>query len=434
MKTEEQVIEEPKDKYNIVYIIFVFIGMAMLCSWNSILSASDFFMKSLPKGTEMSYITSVYNAGCLPVMFIATALSARMNYFYVLCIPIAINTLMMIILPIICTTMKGSAGSLALVMIICFICGICTGLLNTAGFGMGGVFSSRCTQGVMLGQGVVGLISLVPLVLHLCIQGDNTNAVGISFFMFAAVINIIAFISILALKKIPYSKFILNRRNLSNAKTDEEYPLLRNKDRMSYEGVNDDDEPEPEPVPKKTVMQQLKGFVLDLIRIAKKQAPWGFAVFHCYAWTLIVFPTVILHIPPQQGLFTDEWGLSLWWYIKQNIFTVWDFITRWFPNCIKLYNGPMMMNIVSACRIVLVVFLFLCVYVKAFQNLWVVILIYSLFSITNGYHGTMIMANAGNGLTDDADRAMNGSFMSLCLNIGIFSGCMLSMAVSAALK
>lgn len=278
----------------------------------------------------MAYITSLYNVGCLPVMFIATALSSKINYFWVLCIPIGVNIINMVLIPVICITLQGKDLAFILVIIVSIICGVCTGLLNTAGFGLAAVFSPKHTAGVMIGQGIVGLISIIPLILHLSIKGDNSKIVGIGFFSFSALINILAIVCILLLKVIPYSKHVLRRAGLmgkSKAKDEGHLPLLSNEgaevSSINAALIDEKDDLTPERsdslseaqlAPKKmSVCQMIKTFMLSLLHIAKKKAWWGIAVMHNYFWTLLAYPSVVLRTPPTVEVFKkDDWGKSLW--------------------------------------------------------------------------------------------------------------------------
>ena len=67
------------------------------------------------------------------------------------------------------------------------------------------------------------------------------------------------------------------------------------------------------------------------------------------------------------------------------------------------------------------------------DNLAVIIIVYGLFSFTNGYNGTIIMSFAGTDIEDDKERALVGSFMSLLLNIAIAVACFVSIPISNAM-
>ncbi|KAH7816159.1 putative Equilibrative Nucleoside Transporter (ENT) Family Protein [Monocercomonoides exilis] len=507
-----------KDNFQIVFIICVFFGMAMLSSWNSIISAADFFEKRLPDKHAMSYMLVGYNIGCLPVMIFCTAIAGSLDFSLFISIPILLNAILMIVIPFICTFLSQTVIAIVLMVFLSIICGVITGILNVTVFGLGSLFSSWHTQAIMIGQGIEGLISLIPLILHISIPGDNTDVIGLTFFSSSAIINMLALVGEALLHLLPYSKDLMKDgdssknddawkySSLSEERVEEGTCIDSEKDGSgldsqsssinSQESVkessgksttelesvlpntsNSSSQPASSALSSssprrashvtsssplsdgnrnyysftdKSVMSEsssssssstscasifhvMKDFAKQMWHIAKKKRWWGLAIFNCYFWTLLIYPNIILAINVQDDLFNTEWSRSLWTYIKLNIFTVGDFATRFFPDCCPLYKSAKAMNIVSIARIALALFLFLAVYVKAFQHLWLICVVYAIFSLSNGYHGTIIMALACTDLTDDSERAMGGSFMAAALNIGIFCGCMLSMVLELAL-
>ena len=297
-------------------------------------------------------------------MVILTAFSSKLNYTLLLCIPLFINAINMGLIPTICITLSGEDIAFGLLLPLSFICGICTACLNVAGFGFASIFSPKHTEGVMVGQGIDGLISLIPLIVHLAAGDGHENAVGLSFFMISVAIDLIACASVLLLRKIPYSRYVMIQTGIlkptdtdlseyksllqENQKTTET-PMLSEGERKEEEegegeggrgrggeegrgGEGGEGEGEevkettekpplskPEKVPEleeeteRSNLEILKGFIIDIWYMAKKKKWWGVAIFSNYFITLIGYPTVVLNIPPPlDSLDEDDYSRSTW--------------------------------------------------------------------------------------------------------------------------
>ncbi|KAA6384036.1 MAG: hypothetical protein EZS28_020438 [Streblomastix strix] len=408
----------------------------------------------------MSYMLVAYNVGCLPVMFIATLLSTKMNFKLVIRIPMLAQGIAMLAAPLSCILFPNKGVTVWIMVIISFIIGICTGILNSSIFSIASIFSSREIIAIMLGQGISGLISIIPLLLFISIPGDNTDSVGMIFFSFASLVLFISIAGDIWMYHLPYSKKILmqhqtilrladseqednvfsgatsstsdmqydrlltpkrkyslKKSSSENAFTDERLQIhllfhIKNTSASFIQSHSEQQQqlhavhsstsllPQHSKPNKKqskiqTYIKLLHKEFNKFIPVAKRQIWWGVAVLVSYAITLLIFPNVILAIPPIGIFQKDEYHKSLWTLIKLNVFTVGDFIARWLPNYIRLYKSCLICNIISLIRFLFALILLLCCFVKAFQNMWVIFITYSIFSLTNGYHGTIVMSRAG---------------------------------------
>ncbi|KAK2964047.1 Equilibrative Nucleoside Transporter [Blattamonas nauphoetae] len=425
-----------RDSYHLVYILFIIFGGAMLSAWNAIISASAYFEQSLPSKHAMNFMLVAYNVGVLPFMFLTTVYSSELNYTIFIGVPFVAAAALMICVPFICTYLKMKMAALVLMMIVAFICGMGTGVLNTSVFGLGGVFAGSSAGGIMIGQGFVGLLSLIPLILHLSIPGDNTQTIGLIFFIFAACLNVIAFVCILLFKKIPFAKYTLDKYEQS--KHPERVPLLKAEDQNRVNSKAED-LVEYQPTEEGAVVlkgcSKIKAFVKQLFGVLRRMKWYALAVFLCYFVTLFIYPSAILSVPSPKGMFTTDWQIALWIHIRLNIFAVSDFISRWIPQCIKLYKSPALVVIVSLVRVIFAVLLVIARWVVWMRNLPFFITIYAIFSLMNGYHGTLIMSVAADQCDiEPSKRGVAGSTMAFVLNCGIALGCFLALPLGAALK
>ncbi|KAH7827833.1 putative solute carrier family 29 (equilibrative nucleoside transporter), member 1/2/3 [Monocercomonoides exilis] len=501
--------------------------MAVLSAWNGIISSANFFLKRLPGNNNMSFMLAAYHVGSLPTLLICTGISGHINRNYAVPIPIFISVLIMIIIPIVCTFLDGTIAAVVLMLILSFFLGIITGCLNVTIFGLSSQLSPLHTQSTMIGQALDGLISLVPLILHISLPGDNTDLIGYIFFAFSAVINALAFVGYWILTILPYSKEKLrsskkigvdDARSEINEETkakqngkiaaqevelsvldvtclevdtkrdeethgenlkeeevnsepiegkngrNEQISEIKNEEEMKNENIDnlvqssydshqkiEDNQILQSSSPlldssfqidsqlslisspsstnssltvanNETLCGSLRSQFIQMFHIAKKKFWWGLSGFLCFFVSLLVFPNIIIAVPPPKGMFEDEWGHELWTNIKLNIFNVLDFAVRFFPTCFPLYKSVLAMNVVSLLRLVIAALLFLSLYIESCQHLWYPIVFQSLLAITNGYHSTLIMALACEDLTDEKEKIIGGSFMSASLNIGLFAG------------
>ncbi|KAK2950418.1 Equilibrative Nucleoside Transporter [Blattamonas nauphoetae] len=416
-----------EDKFRIMYFVFILLGTAQLSAWNALISAADFFSKRLPTTQAMNLLLIMCNVGCIPVMIITTIFSSDIDYITFTALPLLLMGIVMICTPLICTFLANTYIALVLMMLISFICGVASGITNCSIFGLGAIFSGDASGGIMVGQGIAGLISLIPLVLHLAIPGDNTDISGLIFFSFGSILNILALVSLILFRILPHPRYVIWKHQM--AINPSAVPLMQNSPYVDDDiSVLSQELVETRASQPLTKLGKAKQFAKETVVVTKKLGWWAVSVFVVYGLTLTLYPSVILAIPPPNGMFATEWSSSLWTHIKINIFCVADFISRWLGDCVAVYKSTRMIVIITFLRFVLAAFLFLALWVKWMRNLVFFIIIYSLFSLSNGYHGTVIMAHANTQCNlSPHELGLGGSVMSMLLNIGIAVGCVLAL-------
>lgn len=370
---------------------------------------------------------------------------------------------------------RNIIAALWLTLILCFIIGLFGGIMNIAIFALVGLFAPTHMQGLMFGEGVAGIISLVPLILQFAMAAkeDSGNIEAIIFFTFAAAISVVALVMYLLMNRIPYSrtkiqKWKATRKKSPNHDLDAKESLLGSSYSASSSSpslsaslspsvnqpADDDDATATEDVNESrdtgkpncralisssssTTSQEGAegvGFFRKMINIGKKQYKFGFAIFQVFFWSLIIFPQALLYVPPQKGFFNDNAFHPLWVIIKINIFTVCDWLSRFVqPRCM-CYKTALTMNIISILRIIPTVILVLCIFVKPFQYFAFFIPVYVIFSLTNGFHATVIMTSAGDSLLSAEEKSLSSTFILCSFLVGIFLGVILAIPLDAGLK
>ncbi|KAK2952118.1 Equilibrative Nucleoside Transporter [Blattamonas nauphoetae] len=345
--------------------------------------------------------------------------------------------IVMICIPFVCTLLANTFPALVLMLIFSFLCGIASALTSCSVFGLSGIFSGHAPSGIMVGQGIAGLISLLPLILHISLPGDNTDLIGYIFFSFAAIINVLALISLICFRILPYPKHILKTHSLTRNPTTSvnlsQVELLHDTDEPSIlvdEEMSDTLETDSEPtiVHDSPNLMEANQILREIGSVAKKLRWWAFSVFFVYALTLTFYPSVILAVPAPKHMFDTEWSSSLWTHIRINIFCVADFVARWCGSCVKRSPSSKTVVALTLARIILAVALLLALWVKWMRNIVFFSIIYFLFSFSNGLLGTIIMSHANEQCRLlPHELGLGGSFMSMIMNVGLSIGCVLAI-------
>ena len=88
--------EEPRDKYNIIYLVYFIYGFGTLMSFNGVLSTLDFFNEKMPKDNPNFIVTFGFNLlivfmiGFLILFGEQVAFKYKMNLTMFLSIPLVI--------------------------------------------------------------------------------------------------------------------------------------------------------------------------------------------------------------------------------------------------------------------------------------------------------------------------------------------------------
>ena len=151
--------QDPSDTYNIVYLVFVLYGAAVLTPWNVVSSCFDYFLlfdSSQANPSLISTYTFATNgltiAGMCFVFIKGRDISyeVRISGFFVImgCILLAV--------PLV-AAIGGPLGFwLTFCVLMCL--GFCNGVALASVFGLGGGMPFRFMAGVMLGNGIVGIM------------------------------------------------------------------------------------------------------------------------------------------------------------------------------------------------------------------------------------------------------------------------------------
>ncbi|EFC41053.1 equilibrative nucleoside transporter [Naegleria gruberi] len=410
--------EAPKDKFNLVYLIFLLQGTGVLFPWNAFISAPDYF-SALYFPNTMLYFSVAYSVpnllGLLFMIKFGSKLSLRMKM-----IPAYVLTFFILILvPILgFAGVNGIAGfSVTIVLII--LAALCTSLLQGGIFGFAGVLPPNYTQAVMSGNGIAGVAcSFLRIVTKLTIEQNKkhvpiqTMTISAAVYFFVCALVIIACIAtFIIIMRTPFVQHYLQKA--SEPKTS------INDQSQSYDEVST-------LVPTSTPQKS------GIFTVFKKIWIQACLVMTVFWMTLSVFPGLSVSVPTYYtGTVMKDW-LPILIGASFNIF---DFIGRSAPRWIVMFNRKWVAAPIFVRLLLVPLFVFMykpsIVGLDAFNDA-VPLLAISAVALTNGYLSSLCMMY-GPSLVDDHEKETAGTIMTFFLLMGICLGSNTGLVIGQAI-
>ncbi|KAK7492280.1 hypothetical protein BaRGS_00016377 [Batillaria attramentaria] len=244
-------IDEPvgiTDRYNAVFIIFNFLGIASLLPWNFFTTAKKYFdykfrNTSLPPGTpfDSEDVATDLQTSFESYLAISSMLSNLIFMFFtMLCVRnISLNVRMVVssaVIIIIFTmtvvlvnvdTDSWQFGFFLLTMISAAIMVGLTSVMTGSIFGLSCLFPSRYTRSAMSGQALGGTLAAVAMIVALAAGEDERNS-AFGYFVSATVASVLALVAYFSLYYLKYSKyFLVNQEDNKICEVNEEMPSYR---------------------------------------------------------------------------------------------------------------------------------------------------------------------------------------------------------------
>lgn len=427
---EPETVSAPPDTYNIVYAVMLLIGMGMLCTYNALITAGDFF-QDLFGDDIMFYVTLVISYPSPVFQLIMILWGNRVSFTKRFVVVFLCQAVLMVFVPVISGILdKDSTFFKVLFFVCCFLMGSFTSILNSTGFGLAGLFPPKYMQAVMSGQGVAGLtISILRIISKASFSSDEegNRKSAILYFSLSSLIVLCCIAGYLFILRLPFAQFYI--RNESSAESNA--PAKSNK-KSGYEQLYDTETVDKEaadlpdvvgdqyttdssintkadsndrtPTPKTTI----------ILRAVKKCLLLGFTVLLVFFGTFLCFPSLTLNLRSEH-ISKDWYGVLL---ITE--FNFFDLIGRSLPGVIVIFNKR---NLIwpTLLRLAFFPLFVLCVDPKVFtSDVWAYVFM-AIFATTNGYLGSLAMI-FGPSVVDDEEKEYAGYFMSLVLNGGILLG------------
>ncbi|CAH8591692.1 unnamed protein product [Schistosoma turkestanicum] len=306
---KDEVRGPPRDKYNLVYIIFLMCGLGGLLPWNFFINAQRYFdykmrNRTLPSDadyTDPKYMTrsqvlfGSYLAVCslVPLSFMMVVNLLLMKWFSPFSRFVVGSLLVFIVflITVILVYIEISAYaflSITLISVVFLNCG--SALAQGSVFGVAAVLPSKHMKAALEGQAVSGVLASVANILSIAASSSPTVN-GLVYFLVALVFITFTAALFLVLPKNGYFKYYWSKKDSAdNDKFEAD---------SSLEGVNNDRNESQELViniNKTGVLSTMKETLLP-----------GSCVLITLMITLSLFPAVTARIRPITVIPNDLW-------------------------------------------------------------------------------------------------------------------------------
>ncbi|ESP02346.1 hypothetical protein LOTGIDRAFT_237985 [Lottia gigantea] len=237
---------KPNDRYHLVYLIFIFLGMACLLPWNFFITAEDYFRyklrnTSLPEDMHYTKSNQTLNQR-LFVSYLSITSMATNTVFMILTtlfirsIPInirMITSILIITVVFIETTILVRVDSdewqhvffiltLSSAAVVMAAVSVTTG----SAIGLSCLFPVRYTQACMIGQAVGGTFSALARIFSIMGKGSETDS-AFGFFLTASIISLLSLVAYGLLYRLRFSKFYLSNQIHAIQNSDNEIPAYK---------------------------------------------------------------------------------------------------------------------------------------------------------------------------------------------------------------
>jgi len=423
---------------SLIYPIFFMLGVGSLFPWNCFINATSYFSARfcgsarsddyLPFFSCVFNLTEVAALVCCVKYGWSTVTGPLITYTCVFGVTAALVLFHDVSADFL---FYFTALSLAVV-------GVCTALMSGGVFGLAGIFPPICTQALMSGQGLAGVVvSLSSIFTTLgaaeddgCDADDDattetckeytTDWAAFSYFVVAVITLLLCIVSYAVLDRLPITRYY--RRKASSASADPS-------------GTEDLSSPlievmagSPSSPGSPSSSSGKVNRVMSTVR-----AP-AFAVFTCFAVTLALFPTITSRIESQdrceEG--SNRFFNDLFVPFSFLMFNLFDFVGRVVPGFFDVDEKALKRGTVTFSLLRFVFFpLFLLCNVKGtilptlFASDAFPLVIMAFFAFTNGLTSSYSMM-LGPQLVQAKDQELTGTVMIFMLSSGLMMGSALS--------
>ena len=381
---------------------FLFFGVVGLLCFNFFLQVLSYLGACYGENFGL-YANILYgfsnNCGQMLVIFKGSKIPFSSRIYYS-CFALAV---ILVAYPLLAILNPKESVGMTFGLLLTFGLGFFNAVIQSAGFGLAGICSSKTMEFFSVGQAVAGLapwpmLQLLNLVFKsVGLSEESDKSTGQSQVDIASTLTALALASSVTLLMVPYYKFYLSRS-----------PLVK----TAIENLQS--------VKSATAV---KG--RSKVQIIKDTLPLAFAVWFVLYVTFVVFPSAPLAWTPSYGPYPGKFfyaGMIIY------VFQVFDVVGRYVVSIVPLTAKQT--KIGSATRVLLIPMFFLATYmISFFENDISRIILMAVFAATNGFVLSWCMIH-GPGQVNPDERDIASYTMSFSLVNGIFFGSLTSLAVS----
>ncbi|KAL4237827.1 hypothetical protein ACF0H5_002539 [Mactra antiquata] len=435
--TEEPLLPQdrgpiPRDRFNLVYLIFYLLGLGSLSPWNFFITASEYFKYKLRNTTvsDDNYLNPDYE----------TELQAMFESYLVVAstVPnLAFNFITALLIKRICLKTR-MVFSLCLIILMFFITVtlvkintdswqphffwitlICAVLINSGAsilgaslFGLVSLFPPNYMQATMTGQAIGGVFAAIANLVTLAL-GSHVVDSALVFFIFATIMGIFTLIGYGCLYYLGYSRFHI-------VEIGDSLPVHVTHD----ESVN--------------IMTASRG-CLYVFHVLKQIWKEGLSVCLVFLVTLSCFPAIASSIVSVEDVHNDWTGKLFPALVCFLLFNAGDWSGRSIVGSLQWpsFGQSNILLVLSVLRVVFIPLVMLCnaqprTHGIIFNSDIYPVVFILLLGLTNGYLGTLAMMY-GPMKVHSLHAENTGAIMSTCLTSGLVSGSLIAILLMKSL-
>eukprot|EP01126_Amoeba_proteus_P002007 TRINITY_DN1062_c0_g1_i9.p1 TRINITY_DN1062_c0_g1~~TRINITY_DN1062_c0_g1_i9.p1 ORF type:complete len:414 (-),score=70.76 TRINITY_DN1062_c0_g1_i9:237-1478(-) len=384
----------PQDKYYYVWFLCLAMGIAQLFPWNIFISSFRWLDTTFDPFPFVFWMAIPFNLINIITIAFLTVYGNKYSVSGRLFASFFVEFFMVFLIPFVNYSPWNLGGQITLSLIIVSICGVCTSTLLGTGFGVVAKLPPEYTTALMAGQGVAGLIAgLLQLIMDFAVFGQDPRSAeivteGLIYFSVASLIILFCTCCTALLLRSEFYLWHQDNRESQDFHVQE----VLGSEFENYETVS------PWGVFKKIWLDAL-------------------SVFLVFFFTLSLFPGVDAILVP-----FDPTKVAHLNTILILLFQIGDLIGRMVP---QFYVAPIQrfLWILILCRFVFYPLSFLIALPQyvSWKAPWISILLMIIFSISNGYFGTLVMMHAPSKVSQNEQQTA-GTMMTFFLQMGIFLG------------
>lgn len=450
----------------LAYLTSTGLGMSMLFSFNSFISAPDYVQhyyryaannehaepqfKSFWHNAESYISVSNMIPNLLFQLFVFTKVVRRIPMQRKLLVSMTLIIFSMLLIPVMPAFSIDETGAAFTMLFASALAGAATAFFQSTCFALVAAFPAKHMGGMLFGIGLSGTTTcLIQIITKAAMSGgyQDTQNQSRVFFGVAVAWMFISFGSLLALKRNPYAqRFIAEYREEAEAATSAEAGSSSlgthhgGSKGTEADALITNQHPHPDYIESATeksaaanengdnggVTEFEAHDAVEILPVVKQIWPMMFSCTLTFFITLTVFPGVGVAVNPN-----DDW----FGVIIVFLFNFGDTIGRFGSNLPKIWLPRRLVPIAATCRLIVVPLFIICITPRWIPgNVFPMILMF-LTGVSNGFIGSMSLVYGPQtpALKSDGERALAGNSMSLALLGGCSSGSLLALLVTAYL-
>ncbi|KAJ6245170.1 equilibrative nucleoside transporter 1 [Anaeramoeba flamelloides] len=461
---------------SLFYFYFIFLGIAHLLPYHSIIVAYDYFENTLGKRSKNFefYFVTTFNLTTIPPFLVAFIYATKNtkqkagkgNFFSnpltrhtIRIVPSLIFYVLVVIsIPIITSKIHSERAFIILVIEIGFV-GVATGIVEFGIYGLASIANPKYIVAIVTGQGVSGVLLSIIRMITKATGNTPINGVkssGFLFFFSCGFIILLVLIGYLFLIRSKFMKFNIDRytRNVLESKLlnieplgnimmgqtsdNEKRNLLSiNKSQGNYKndiviesGSGSESDSESGDVKEmkgeKVLLLQTKNQQSRLKSIWKifiKLLKMEISIFLIFLISLAIFPSIAVRIPSTNPKLNKSGWFPL---ILIFVFDLSDLIGRTLPKWFNNFISNNLLFWVIFSRSIFIV-LYILMVKKIIFNEFITFICIFLTSLTDGYCSCLVLMRAPNlPSIKPEEKNIASLLMALFLQLGLFFGSCLS--------